>query len=81
MKPLEQLEKRKAWVAVVSEKGFTLGVAVEDEAGYYVTDYPSVDSYGKASKWAADLNERMGLTEMDAIRIVVSSMRKGRMQA
>jgi hypothetical protein len=70
----------RAWVAVVSDKGFTLGVAVEDEAGYYVTDYPSVDTYDKATKWAADLNERMGLTEKQAMLIVVSSMRKGRMK-
>lgn len=70
------MKKPKAWTAVVEKRGFTLGIAVQDEPGYYQTDYPTVKTYDEAVKWADALNERMGVSKKDAMLIILSSMRK-----
>lgn len=74
-------DKRKAYVAVVREDGYFLGIAVEGESGYH----PMKEGSDHAGDWgdyervreaAEDLNERLGLSKVDAAIIVASTMRK-----
>lgn len=64
-----------AYTAVMRGDKWGLGVAVRDESGYYQTDLPTYDTVEAAEAHADILNERMGLSEKEAIRIVASSMR------
>ena len=57
--------------------GYMIGVAVENESGYYPTpDHVDNPHYGKACLYIDKINKRMfGLTHDQAMRIVDSSMR------
>ena len=69
---------RKAYTAVVQEGGFGLGLAVENEPGYYpVKAYPpgSFATHKEAGEKAQALNaEEFRLSREDAWRIIASSM-------
>lgn len=69
-------ENKLAYVAVVTDKGFSLGVAIEGESGYYPATYHSVDSYEKASKWAERCNGGIGVSKDRAVEIQIASMRQ-----
>lgn len=60
---------------VMTDKGWSLGIVKDGEAGYYATDYPSVDTMKKAQEWARTLNERLGVDEKEQQRLVIQSMR------
>ena len=71
-----------AWVAVLDDKGFTLGQATYGERGYtpfkpenrQLWNYPTYD----AARSAADeLNKVVGVSPENAIRIEANSMREG----
>lgn len=73
-----------AFVPVVSEHGgFRLGIAVANEAGYSpVSEFHyHVDSYDEASDESDRLNRNMGYDVEAAMKIVSSSMAKGRLAA
>lgn len=68
--------KRIAFTALAATG--TLGIAVENEPGYYaVPDYWHQDpNYDSLSAYADELNAAIGLSPPAASDIVVSSMRK-----
>jgi hypothetical protein len=68
-------EVKRAYVPIVVDKGFSLGVAEENVAGYYTLDYPIVDTYDKAWAWADSCNIDLGVSHDEAIRIMGSSMK------
>lgn len=67
---------RYAFTPVCTDKGFSLGIAIEGIKGYAPTDYHSVDTYDKAAQWAELCNDRR-LTREEAARIVISTMSFG----
>jgi len=61
-----------------NDKGeFRALIAVENERGYYKTDWFWGNDLGTAEQIARDKNKAMGISKDDACRIVLSSMRKG----
>jgi hypothetical protein len=70
--------KRKAFTAIIQPGGFGLGIAVENEPGYYpVREFPpgSFKTWDEAGEKANALNtEKFGLSHEDAWRITASSM-------
>jgi len=65
--------KPYAFVAVAVKDGWALGVAVANEGGYSPTT-KKFDSEQEAREWAQGLNEHIGLSDDEAIRIVISTM-------
>lgn len=69
---------RKAYVATSQGGGFGLGLAAENEPGYYpVKEYPpgAFKSYDEAMDKAESLNaEKFGLSPEDGWKITASSM-------
>jgi len=63
-----------AYVAVVTENGFSLGIAKRDRPGYWKTDYGTVETMALAEMWAARANEKLGVSRSEAFDIVTSSM-------
>jgi hypothetical protein len=63
-----------AFVAVVN-KGYQLGVAVANEAGYNPLMGKTFDRYDEAKQWATALNEHIGLSADEALDIIGSTMR------
>ena len=71
--------KRYAFVAIMSDAGWALGVAVQDEDGYNPIVGKTFETREMAQGWADGLNKHIGLTPRQAIDIVVSTMqRQGR---
>ena len=68
-------DKRYAFTAVTCSEGFQLGVAIENEQGYHALAGKYFDSYNAATEWADSLNRHIGLSEVEAIHIVCSTMR------
>jgi hypothetical protein len=69
--------KREAFVAVLMGRAFGIGLAQENERGYYPqVGFGSFDTYEAASAKAQELNALLGLSADDAAMIVCSSMRK-----
>lgn len=68
-----------AWTAVISSDGrYTLGMAERDQPGYIpMRESAAVyfESYAEASIEAEERNRLMGLTDDEAMKIVISSMR------
>src|SRR5262245_441599 len=65
-------DKKYAYVAVYND-GWTLGVAVANEAGYNQIS-KIVPDEGEARRWARGLNKHIGLTEDDEVAIIASTM-------
>jgi hypothetical protein len=72
---MEDWTKPRCYVAVIAKDGFSLGIAVEDQPGYYKTDYPTVKTYDEAVAWADSCNKSGGIEPAQAMKIVASSMR------
>ncbi|HKV44610.1 MAG TPA: hypothetical protein VJT32_08055 [bacterium] len=68
--------KREAFVAVLMGSAFGIGLAQEDERGYYPqVGFGTFATYDDACEKARELNTRLGLDPVDAAMIVASSMR------
>lgn len=81
----EITRKRSAYTAVIEERGYCLGVAVEGEAGYHPVREDSdaggtFETYELASACADAYNASLGLTKEEATRIVISTMRGSAMR-
>lgn len=68
-------DRRYAFVVVPSADQFVLGVAVENENGYSPLNGKTFASYADAREWAESLNRHIGLTDVEATRIICSTMR------
>ena len=66
--------KPYAYVSVVAVGGWALGVAVANERGYSPIAGKTFKTMDEADAWADGLNEHIGLTREDRIRIVISTM-------
>jgi hypothetical protein len=71
------LARDRAYTAVITSKGYVLGMAVKDQPGYYSLEdsYGVFDSYANAQERAETMNVGVGLTPEEANRIVLSSIR------
>jgi hypothetical protein len=71
--------RRKAYFVletIRSERGELVPcIAIEGVAGYYQTDWEWGTNLRKAEKYAQDMNNRLGITEEDASKIVLSTMK------
>jgi len=67
-------EQRKCYWAITgtTEKAI-VGIVVENEKGYYPTDY-DWGTYEQAQEQANTANAEMGLSDRDCIEIITSSM-------
>ena len=71
-----------AFTGVIHEGKYILGLAEKDSPGYrpvvWVTEEGSLigtfPSYDAASEFAEEMNEELGLTKTEAVRIVLSTM-------
>lgn len=71
--------KKVAYTAVIEDGKYKLGIAAEGEAGYYRIDDTSdagapFETHAEAVACAETYNERLGLTKLEASRIVLSSI-------
>lgn len=64
----------RAYVPVIREHGYSLGIAVAGQAGYYATDYGTVSTWEAACKWADDANTALGVSKEDAMVILCDTM-------
>lgn len=71
------MKRRIAYTAVVRHPGFGIGVAEENDSGYWpLASEGRFATWEEASQRARTLNqEKLKLTEEDAALIVASSMR------
>lgn len=65
--------KDYAFVKVIEEGGWKLGVAVKNEPGYHPFKHV-FKTEAEAKEWADGLNTHIGLTERRATEIVCSTM-------
>ena len=72
--------RSQAWVAVVDDQGFTLGLATYGEAGYapfIAAQRRGFEPHREAWDEANAINERIfNLTPEDSLAILVDSMRR-----
>lgn len=69
--------KPHAYVAVIADKGYGLGVAIEDERGYHPITGLDLKTHDEARTLADGMNMHIGLSKARVISIVASSMRRG----
>ena len=68
-------QKQLAYAAVIHNGAFTIGLAQENEPGYWPTpQHGTFLNYDQAAVKAHELNTARGLTPADAARIIGSSM-------
>ena len=66
----------QAFTAVTTETGVTVGMATENIRGYYLLDnMPEFKTYAEADAVAEEFNATMGLSKLDAFKIVPSTIR------
>jgi hypothetical protein len=63
-----------AYVAVLAEHGWKLGIAVANEDGYSPIVGTTFDTQAEAKEWSDGLNEHIGLTPDQVMRITISTM-------
>lgn len=68
--------KPYAFVPVLHDTGYILGVAVANEPGYSPITGKTFEDRGRAREWADGLNKHIGLSDEQAMAIVLSSMGK-----
>jgi hypothetical protein len=75
-------EKRMAMFVMESQRDeqgeLRALIAVEGESGYYKTDWFWGKNLDNAERIAKERNEKMGISEDEAHKIVLSTMRKTR---
>ena len=65
-----------AFPAVTTDTGATVGAAIQDITGYStLSNMPEFKTYAEADTYATELNNKLGLTTLEAWRIVASTMR------
>ena len=65
-----------AFVAVITDDGAKLGMAIENVSGHAnFLGAPEFQTYSEAQDRAEELNTNMGLTESEAWKIVASTLR------
>ena len=65
-----------AFTAVIGAAGSTIGAAVENVRGYSkLSNMPEFATYAQAQDYADELNAKLGLTTLEAWKIVASTMR------
>jgi hypothetical protein len=65
-----------AFTAVTTDTGATVGAAIQDISGYSnLSNMPEFKTYAEAMEYADTLNDKLGLTTLEAWRIVASTMR------
>jgi hypothetical protein len=68
--------KARAFAAVCFEDKFGIGIAEEDEPGYWPRpQFGKFDTFDDASAMATELNRQCGIGPQEAAMIVASSMR------
>jgi hypothetical protein len=68
---------RMAYTAICSKDGFTIGLAEENQRGYWPAPlYGTFPTWEAASIKASELNRARGLSDQEAIDIVLGSMRE-----
>jgi hypothetical protein len=76
------MEKRMVMFVMESQRNkqgeFRALIAVEGESGYYKTDWFWGTDLNDAEQIAKERNKRMNISEEDARKIVLSTMRKQR---
>ena len=75
----EEYEQRAPYFvnqAIANDKGeFIPCIAVEGETGYHKTNWTWGKDFDQARKIASDMNEKMGITKLEAAKIVTATMR------
>ena len=65
-----------AFTAVTTDTGSTVGAAIENVRGYSkLSNMPEFKTYPEAHDYAEELNTKLGLTTLEAWKIVASTMR------
>ena len=65
-----------AFTAIITETGATIGAATRDIQGHStLSNMPEFKTYGAASDFAEILNAKLGLSTLEAWKIVASSMK------
>jgi hypothetical protein len=68
---------KQAWTSIITDDGFSLGLATEGIRGYMRTSawFPT---YDEATATADRMNQQDGITVLQAHRIVASSIKGGK---
>ena len=68
-----------AFTAIITDTGAGIGVAYQDMAGHYtISNTPTFGTYPEAQDYADTLNTKLGLTTLEAWKIIASSMKASR---
>lgn len=66
----------QVYVAVITDNGASIGIAQKGVKGYFTLDnMPEFETYAKAMDYADTLNDKLGLSSLEAWKIVASTMR------
>ena len=66
----------QVYVAVITDAGASIGIAKQDIRGYFTLDnMPEFKTYDQAMEYADTLNSKLGLSSLEAWKIVASTMR------
>ena len=66
----------QVYVAVITDAGTSIGIAKQDIRGYFTLDnMPEFKTYDQAMEYADTLNSKLGLSSLEAWKIVASTMR------
>ena len=65
-----------AFTAIITDTGAGIGVAYQDMAGHFTTsNTPTFKAYPEAQDYADTLNTKLGLSSLEAWKIIASSMK------
>ena len=68
-----------AFTAIITDTGAGIGVAYQDIPGHFTTsNMPTFQAYPEAQDYADTLNTKLGLTTLEAWKIIASSMKASR---
>ena len=70
---LDLTNKRYAYVAVITDKGYSIGLAIEGEKGYRPSNY-EYNTWQQAQETANLMNDKLGLSRKEASEIVIKTM-------
>ena len=66
----------QVYVAVITDAGASIGIAKQDIKGYFTLDnMPELETYAEAMDYADTLNSKLGVSSLEAWKIVASTMR------
>ena len=66
----------QVYVAVITDAGASIGIAKQDIRGYFTLDnMPEFKTYDQAMEYADTLNSKLGLSSLEAWKIVAATMR------